>query len=331
MNLFWSTRALTAAREDHLTEFFAAALTVSEQFRKAYAELVLHNFVEKSSTGSLQIKDIRTQVCFSGTSSCPDMILTLSDGRSIVCEHKLDAPETMGSERDPRGQLRKYLDLPVDGLLYVRTSWKPPDSFVLTHKKYIRPVDREHFLWRDFYPLLSCDDHVILDWLREGFERLGFTPPHPSVGEMNGPDEKVNRSNRENFAKLWQRSRSIAHTLGWKVSAGSIVELYLTDNPSSHVSWIFISPAKFDRFLFRVTPQPGELEPIMEKLQRTSGLLNMRTEVVQHAVNRKEGKEEVVDVMTPLREILGTERISAEQIEAKLSFFVEPLLRAVSR
>jgi hypothetical protein len=41
MNLFWETRRLTQAREDHLTCFIAAALEVDTAFRTAYESLVL--------------------------------------------------------------------------------------------------------------------------------------------------------------------------------------------------------------------------------------------------------------------------------------------------
>jgi hypothetical protein len=326
MNLFWSTRALTAAREDHLTEFFAAALDVSEFFRAAYAKLILAGFPDSAAN---KIKNVTTQMNFPNTTCCPDMILTLSDGRLIACEHKLDALETMGPEQDPRAQLVRYLDLPIDGLVYVRSSWSPPDPEVLNHPKYIQPQGREHFLWRDFYFLLSCENHVLLNWLREGFERLGFTPPHPSVGDMAGPDEKLNRANRKNFAKLWQRTRSVAHKGGWKITPGAIVELYLTENPSSLASCIFISPAKFDRFLFRVTPRPGKIKVVMDKLNKACDLLGQGVEIVQHEVQRKAGKEKVVDIITSLREILGTEQISPEQMESKLCCFVDPLLQAV--
>jgi len=64
-----------------------------------------------------------------------------------------------------------------------------------------------------------------MEWLRDGFEGLGFTPPHPSAGEMSGLDEQENRRNRKNFAKLWGKTRSFAHKLGWSVNSGSIAEL----------------------------------------------------------------------------------------------------------
>lgn len=330
MNLFWSTRALTAAREDHLTEFLAAALDVSESFRVAYKDKILGDFVKSNGAATVEIQDVITQINFPGTTCCPDMLITLSDGRTVACEHKLDALETMGPERDQRSQLKRYLDLPVDGLLYVRTLWKPPSSEVVNHPKYIHPPGREHFLWRDFYPLLSSGTHIILDWLREGFERLGFTPPHPSIGEMSGPNEEINQENRRNFAKLWEPTKSAAYALGWKVESGSKVELYLSDNSSSSLaSSIFISPAKFERFLFRVTPHSGKLEMALMRLQRAAGLSGKKMEVEKNQIKRINGKEDVVEVTTTLREIVGTVPLSPEDIEARLLDTVEPLLKAV--
>jgi hypothetical protein len=320
---------LTAAREDHLTEFLAAALDVSKSFRAAYIDQILGDFAKSDGSATVEIQDVKTQVSFPGTTCCPDMLITLSNGRTVACEHKLDALETMGPERDQRSQLKRYLDLPVDGLLYVRTLWKPPGSEVVNHPKYIHPPGREHFLWRDFYPLFSSGTHIVLDWLREGFERLGFTPPHPSIGEMSGPNEEMNLENRRNFAKLWQSTKSTAHALGWKIEIGSIVELYLSDNSSSLASSIFISPAKFERFLFRVTPYSGKHQMALTQLQQAAGLSDKKMDVEKIQIRRTNGKEDVVDVTTTLREIVGTGPLSPEDMEARLLDTVEPLLKAV--
>lgn len=331
MNLFWSTRSLTASREDHLTEFFAAALDSSQAFRESYCKFVLGRYAERKHWGPILIVDVETQVNFAGTTCQPDMLLKLSNGKHIVCEHKLDALETQGPESDPRGQLLRYLDLPVDGLMYTRSLWKPPDSVVLEHPKYIRPRNREHFLWRDFYPLLKGNSDLIPQWLCDGFERLGFTPPHPSIGEMSGKDIDLNRRNRENFAKLWNPTRIRARKLGWKVHADSIVELYLRDNMSSIADWVFISPSKSDRFLVRATPHPGELERVKVALLQATMLLPVPTEVVQNEVPRKEGKVQVVDVTTSLFEILGRNKLTVTEIETRLLAFVSPLLEALQR
>ena len=158
---------------------------------------------------------------------------------------------------------------------------------------------------------------------------MGFTPPHPSVGEMSGPDAEVNRLNRKNFAKLWGPTRSLAHSLGWKVKADSIVELYLTDNDRAAASWVFISPAKADRFLLRVTPREGNLSLISDGMTAVASRRDERIEVVEHPVLRKGGRVTVVDVITTLSDVLGPEAATTELMEKRLCGFVEPFLRAV--
>jgi hypothetical protein len=148
---------------------------------------------------------------------------------------------------------------------------------------------------------------------------------------MSGPNKDLNRKNRQNFAKLWGPTRSRAHDFGWKVTAGSIVELYLTNNHSSHASWVFISPAQFERFLFRVTPRKDRLNQLTDALDTALSGLGVRTEIAVREVKRKEGKESVIDVTTSLRDILGTKPLDPEEIEDRLLGFTEPLLLALQK
>lgn len=177
MNLFLDT--LSTSGENHLTAFFAAALELCPTVREAYAEFVLGAFAHARGWESCRIEQVETQVPFGGTTCCPDMLLTLSNGKKIVCEHKLESHETLGPECDERGQLERYLDLPVDGLIYVRTTRKAPAQCVLDSLKYVRPATEVHFLWRDFYGLLARSDDRFIQWLREGFDTLGLRQPRP--------------------------------------------------------------------------------------------------------------------------------------------------------
>ena len=313
-----------------MTEFFASALNISPIFRKRYSELTLYRFARKCGWKVPCIESVYTQVGFEGTTCCPDMILHLSDGKTIACEHKLDASETLGPEQDERSQLDRYLELPIDGLIYVRSSWKVPSTDVLQHPKYIHPPQGEHFLWRDFYPLFT-DENVVMEWLRDGFEGLGFTPPHPSVGEMSGPNEQENRRNRKNFAKLWGKTHSLAHKLGWSVNPGSIAELYLSKNPSSCAESLFISPTELDRFLIRVTPRNASDHELKCRLQQATDSLMARTEITEREVARKGRKEKVIDITSSLREILGDRALSTDEIEDRLLDFAEPILRCIQK
>ena len=329
MNLFWSTRALTQSKEDHLTEFFAAALTLNHDLRDAYTEYVLDIFAQYHSWKKPIIMKVETQVSYEGTNSRPDMRITLTDGHVILSEHKIDALETEGSADDSRLQLERYLSLPADGLVYVRSSWRPPSQVVLENPKYIKPPNKEHFLWRDFYNILNVDDQFIA-WIREGFETLGFTPPHPIIGELSGPDWVENAKNRRNFAKLWSSTKSLAREMGWKVGTGSIVELYFSRSPTPLATDVFISPAKQERFLFRVTPTKGRANTVLRVLRNTSETLSTPVEIEEAVVRRKEGKVTVVDITTSLNRVIGKKAYDSAEIEERLRNFVGVFLSTLN-
>jgi hypothetical protein len=44
------------------------------------------------------------------------------------------------------------------------------------------------------------------------------------------------------FADLWRATRRVGEELGWNVSSGAIVQLYLQYNEASSASEIFVSP-----------------------------------------------------------------------------------------
>ncbi len=328
MNLFLATRSLTDQREDHLTEFLCAALEHAPRFRAGYTDLVVAPLARKRAWGAVQIAAVRTQVDFADTGCRPDLVLELSNGKVILCEHKLLAPQTLGSEEDPRPQLERYLDLPADGLAYVRSSWRPPGDAVLTHDKYIRPAEREHFLWQDLFPLLVPGEHVITDWLREGFEALNFTPPRPKVGALDLRGTRDQLDDAFNFAKLWGRTKSIAYHRRCRIQTGSRVELYLWPTGSC-VTEVFLSPANPGRFLFRATPREGMFEAAREALERTASALAAQPDVSVARLKRAAGIVNVLDVVTTLDSVLPSTAESTEQMEARLVEYVEPLLVAL--
>jgi len=322
MNLFLSTRAMTDAREDHLTEFFATALPLFPQTRSAFFDLALAPYCQARGWAPVEISSVETQPCYDEASCRPDMLLSLSNGKLIACENKLDALETLGPEADERPQLERYLDLPIDGLMYVRASWRPPEPHVSDHPKYIKPAYGEHFLWRDFYPLFEASTDPFLVWLQEGFERLGFTPPHPQVGELKTD------ADRHNFAKLWSKVRSHAHQLGWSSSAGSIVQIYLDSNDNSSADVIFIQPIA-GGFQFRATPKNKHRDRCFASL---ASVCNAIPGIADHGVKivrRKESKVAVYDIEVPAATVLGKGELPADATENKLYDFVSPLLNAV--
>lgn len=323
--------------EDHLTEFFAAALELNKEFREAYADFVLGDYTVEKGWGKPRISSVETQVSWKDEGCRPDMLLNLEGGKRIICEHKIEALETMGSsggaDGRPVSQLKRYLMLDIDGLIFVRSSWKPPSDRVINNCKYIRPEKLDHFLWRDFYPMLEAISDTFINWLQEGFEELGFTPPLASIGDLNDPDKSIRDSNKKNFAKFWTSTKVLAKQLGWKVEKGSTCQLYLKYNRNALAPHIFISPTFAERFLIRATPASADLtDDILDALSKSAANMtirpNIQSRVIKRKVNGKDTKVEVCDVSTTLRKII-CEATEPSEIERKLLDFVSTFLRAL--
>lgn len=270
------------------------------------------------------IADISTQASFGFCR--PDLTLTLADGHLVAVEHKLDAIETLaidGKDGAQVGQLTRYLDEPaIAAVAFVRRSLKPPADAVLNHPKYIRPLNQQHFLWRDFYRLFDVSASRYTAWLREAFDREGFTPPHPFIGELMSTEA------RTNFAKYWLPVRTLAHDLGWKVTTGSLVELYLEPRGGIPAATVWINPTE-SQLLFRLTPaDETKTADLQHRLERVAAALGLKDAVERRVVPRTKGKAAVVDVIAPLKHVLGDAN-SVQDVESRLLQFVEPLLRAV--
>lgn len=333
MNLFLETRRLTSAREDHLTEFVSAALAVDQRFREEYTKVVLRGFAEDHGWPAPVIESTSTQVMYPEARCRPDLLLKLASGHQVICEHKLDASETeLSSEDDAEvlGQLRRYLTLEVDGVAYFRAGWSPPDDEVVTHPRYIRPKQREHFLWEDLYESICAGRHEICQWLREGFEHLGLTPPHGVLGDLSGASEEV-VENQKNFAKLWGLTRSRCRQLGWKVEAGSRCELYLRHGPCSIADLVYISPLhnRSRTLLIRVVPgEEEDPEALLERVRDATVSARVLPEVTMRST-RAGGKRPVVDVTVPLFEFLPEEG-DPGAMQQWLLEFTEPVVRVAS-
>lgn len=277
------------------------------------------------------IVSIETQVSFAEHRSQPDLLLRLADGRCVACEHKLDAAETSQKSNDGAAllQLERYLNLPgVDAVAYFRTSLKPPADEVLKHPRYLRPADAPHYLWRDLYEPLGVGDHPICSWLLDGFERLGFTPPHPHVGALRPHEDPQVQENQRNFGKLWHNTRShLAEH--WKITTGSRCELYLEPKAPAAAQLVYISPLAQGGTLLRVRVSKirESYEALRSRLERIAAALPVQPEVV----NAKAGDgTPCVDLLASLRLVLGDENDTARQ-ESRLFAQVVPVIEAVRR
>lgn len=343
-NLFLATRAGAASRENHLTEFVASALRRSECFRTAYAQMVLAE--RFGSRAVLAADGIDTQAYYKGLGT-PDLRLRLADGTVVLCEHKIDAEETTvvvptsggtaeirladNNAPDVKKQLRRYLDVPgVEAVVYFRDMWKRVDDDVRSDPRFLRPAGRDHFIWRDLHPALTeCrDTDLVVDWLCEAFEVLGWLAPHPEIGALEGDAADV-RKNQESFAALWGRTRAIAAELGWTgIHAGSRIELYLEKNTRSLAEGVWISPSLRNRFRIRFTPRQDRLDSIFTLLSQAAEHLDPQPLVEIVAVPRKLGATRVVELSSSLAKILGNAS-DPPDMEERLSAYVSKALQPV--
>lgn len=322
MNLFWETRRLTEAREDHLTCFLAAALEADSAFRAAYEQRVLAPLA--IDTRIPTIMELETQAQFRSESCRPDLLLRLSDGRTIICEHKLDASETplVLEGGEVKLQLSRYLALNVDGVAYFRSSLVSMSNEILSHPKYVRPPSAAHFLWRDLYPALECGLNPVTIWLREGFEKLGFTPPLAHVGDLWPDDSNAVRENQANFAKLWHTTRSLAEQ-NWVVNIGRRCELYLKPREPGRVTQVYISPLAENGTLLRIRAHsdPQWIEGLGDLLETASSRLPTPECDVR-------GHSDYSDILIPLRHILRSSKVGEQ--ESALAAHVLPVLEALT-
>jgi hypothetical protein len=267
--------------EDHLTEFIAAALAVGCTFCQAYLALTLG-----SHFGSVVLTGIETQVPYPQTRCKPDMRASLRDscGKSltVLIEHKISAAETQArltqaqverEERELVGQLERYAALPdIDALLYFRRSPKAPSAAVLSHPKYIRPSGLPHFLWEDLYPLLkNCEsESLVIRWLREGFEELGFLPPPADIGYLSDLDAAIRVRNRRAFRRRLEPAYDLLTRRGWMTIKTDQYgnELRAEGHPTSPAGRITITGDNDGRFTIRVVPKPGADIPGLAALLR---------------------------------------------------------------
>ncbi len=323
---------MTSSHEDVLTEFVVAALEADASFRARYAGLVLGDYATARGWAPPVIVDWCTQGAVDGCVGTPDVVLGLADGHRIIVEHKIEADETsafVDGAETPSGQLDRYLRSNIDGVAFFRRSWKSPSDEVLAHPLYIRPGAQPHFLWRDLYPFLVPDNKPATRWLREYFEDEGDTPPHPVIGDLMDADPERQKSARQNFAKLWDGTRGLASSLGWKVTTGSICELYLSESSRGSAT-VYLSPLhrKGASLIIRVTPRdPRQVVDLAKSLKGVLTIPHGQVETTQ--ARRQDGLVEVVDLTVPWREILSS-RSDAFEMDESLCDFVLPLLHEIT-
>jgi hypothetical protein len=298
---------------------------MNEPFNLEFSRLLLGEYAAKHGWADPVIKSVETQVSHSSTNCCPDMRFTLDDGHIILCENKIEAPETQGSSSDPRGQLRRYLDLPCDGLVYIRATPNCSlDPEVAAHHRFVTR-NGHHFLWRDIYPILASSSDFLVTAVCKGFETMGFVPPHPAVGTLSNFNAAVDEKNRSAFQELWQPAADYGRQRGWKAETTKNAELYYSPDTTSPLYQIFVSPSKAERFLIRMTLRNGA-DPA--KLCENLGAVvnNVPFEMICYVrMSPRNGlkmAEEVIDITASLSNVIGVTE-NREEISQRLLGYVK--------
>lgn len=308
-----------------------AALATDALFCAAYENVVLCPLAEGNSVP--RISTVITQAWFPEQHSQPDMLLLLEDGRRVACEHKIEAGETVlaAPEGEPSLQLERYLCLPdVVAVAYFRATLKAPADNVLAHRRYLCPTTAAHFLWSDLYAALAQGDQPISAWLREGFERLGFTPSLPHVGELSRDDPQGQMA-RENFSKLWLNTREQLSPV-WRSESGRASTVWLTPKVSSPADNIFLDPRVQGGRLLRIRirvrdDDPGETRAEIERrLEHVLPRLPVPPDLICATLPNG---HVVLDLLASLYLVLGDEN-DAQAQSTRLLAQVAPVAEALT-
>jgi len=348
VNPFVRTRSMCGGHEeDHLTEFIGAALDACAEFRRAYVDVLLQPYASRKGWPDPEITAVQTQVNFTGLDGDdrPDLVLDVADSEGtahrIVVEHKIFARESQraakGSsgkddaraEEEVVGQLGRYLRLDgVDGVAYVRLWPQAIDPAVRRHANYIAPEVGNHFLWWHLYAPLaataSCSP--VVEWLREGFELDGWTPPRREIPPLHvAGDRPLEKANRREFGKLMEIAKARADDSGWRATLDQDgVELYLRDHPDSWAKRVLFSAigrpkkvrARPDGFRVWVTPRAGEERGAIERLAPVLRSASLPKGLQLHVLPDHEG---TVELYTGLAALLD----GADDVEAVRGRFAD--------
>lgn len=185
--------------EDRLTFAWSWMLNLVPELGQAFSDLIatrsglpLSRFQSATDHPSYRVSDF------------PDMLLATKDWQ-VLFEHKLDAPMDTN-------QLERYLRLAADTgtrLAFMsRDPWNVAPT-VMGHPLYLRPSDRDHFLWTDIYPLVaSCTSHAATDF-EQYLAKLGLRPE--DWGGIGDPFVAA----RPQVTKVMVDASKLLRRLGW--------------------------------------------------------------------------------------------------------------------
>ena len=232
-DLFTKLLKLSNARENTLAECLAATLKENPDFCRKFLTVLCGEKVDSVPISTAKI-EIKTQQ--SGPNSRIDMEIILNKRKKIGIENKLDSPEG-------KGQLLKYLDLPIDRLAFITREYVNVNERVKRARRYLKPNGkRAHFLWSDFYRKLESSARKypncsFTQALFNLFDRLGFRPP-TEIGDLNNNTEAAKK-----FLKYWDLTSEWLKKIGWDSSvAMSKAGQWCWDESSKTIESVWLDP-----------------------------------------------------------------------------------------
>lgn len=234
---------LTPRKEDFITECFAAVLQADKHAANTYWRILTAG--TGTSIRAARVEKIETQCRFGNGSACCDLVLQA--GREhVAIEHKIDAPQG-------RDQLVRYLSLPrteVTRVALVASDYQKVSDAAVINRRYIKPTSgHSHFLWADFYPLLKQSESrgcEVAAATRGLFDRLGFQPAHPLIGDLRtrDPDLRVRLD-----ARLYAAWQPLLKTLQkeWEFADSCIrkdrkSEIYIWGGKTDELGEVWLDP-----------------------------------------------------------------------------------------
>jgi hypothetical protein len=317
-------------KEDVFTECLAAAL----QEDSGLAREFLHRLCGKTIDGhdiAASHLAISTQRGFPATqilTACRvDMVFTVNGTTTIGVENKLFADEGPN-------QLQKYLRLELSRVAYIRAREANVSEDVRGDSRYLKPANRSHFLWSDFYFDVDTCAHdgsasPLTRALRELFLHYSFEPPKPEIGDLRDPDRTISENRRRQFAKLWALTESDLRRMGWKhIAPGSIAELYVNDGVSSRVKQAWLDPT-WGRGLLRIrlTPFEGKESDLADVIRSTDLPYGDDVDLQLGHAPRRVRDHEYVELTISLRKLLGQTK-DPETMKKVLAEFVVRVFEA---
>lgn len=328
-DLFLKLMKLTNQKEDFFTECLVATLKEDITFKKNFLTSICGDNVDEIKISNFFI-NIETQVSFPKLHSCIDMVFYVGDNLSIGIENKLWSPEG-------RGQLIKYLSLPLSHIAFITGYEATIENTVDEHSNYLKPKNgRKHFIWSDFYEIVEVSNKtssstVLNKALLNLFADLGFDPPKPEIGDLLDTNTELAIQNRKNFAKLWLKTREELKKKNCKLQAGSIAELYVTCLSNNCIETMWLDPI-WQRGNLRVRLTLKEninLTTITNKLISSSFPFYKMIQVYQQNIRRAKKSVIVIDVLISLKKLLSGINYS-ESMSAKLAEYVLTIFNEVS-